>query len=152
MSPDGPETAQITPSSSLHERPSLAVHALNLVAISLCDIRNTRVGNERDHLHTLVSNSIRGEGLTCYHEHKLTDVPRARVDFLVVCNGYGVAVEVKQKRPHAGRLESQVLRYMASRYVDAVLVVVERGFPFNIPDTTKPYRLLALNTNWGVAV
>ena len=129
-----------------------AASALDRVAACLREIRSTKVGGELELLHKLVRHAFREEGWSFYHEHKLTDVLRARVDFLVVCNGFGVAVEVKQKRPHAGRLESQVLRYMASRYVDAVLVVVERGFPFTIPDATKPYRLLALNSNWGVAV
>jgi hypothetical protein len=126
--------------------------ALSRVTTCLQSIRSTRVGGEREHLHALVREAIRGQGLPCFHEHKLTDVLRSRVDFLAVCNGHGVAVELKQKRPHAERLVSQVLRYMGSRYVDAVLVVVERGFPFTVPDAPKPYRLLALNANWGVAV
>ncbi|MCQ2437053.1 MAG: hypothetical protein MJ099_01500 [Clostridia bacterium] len=97
-------------------------------------------------LHDEVARVLAEAGLEPNHEVRLA--PGCRVDFTVG----RVGIEVKKGRPVPSALRKQVIRYLKTDALDALIVVTRTAV--DLPPTVggKPLIQLSLNRLWGVAL
>lgn len=98
-------------------------------------------------IHNMIAELLYQNNIVYEHEAKIG--PRCRVDFLVD----GIAIEVKRGKPDTATVTKQVERYCASPEVTALILVTERALiHYPKENNGKPVRVVALSTNWGVAL
>lgn len=121
------------------------MHDIQRVTDALSSVRMPAQPEEYD-IHTQVAEALGAAGLSFAHEYRLG--PRCRIDFRVG----RIGIEVKKGRPAPSELTKQLLRYLDSDELDAVVVVVQRVT--RLPDSIggKPVRIVSLNRLWGVAL
>lgn len=119
--------------------------ALRRVEIALSSIRVPAVPGEYD-IHALIAEALAADGIEFAHEAVLG--PRCRIDFLAG----RVGIEVKKGRPARSAVQKQLLRYLASDRLDAIILLSEKEVP--LPDTLagKPVKALSLSRFWGIAL
>ena len=115
------------------------------VADALASVRMPAQPEEYD-IHAQVASALGTAGITFEHEYRLA--PRCRIDF----KAGRVGIEVKKGRPASAALRQQLLRYLASDELDAVIVVTQRVTALPGSILGKPVMLVSLNRLWGVAL
>jgi hypothetical protein len=72
----------------------------------------------------------------------------SRVDFLA--RG-GVVIEVKKGKPNAKQVLTQILRYVESPRVNALILASERSINVDLNRSVgKPVHFITLTKNWGI--
>ena len=97
-------------------------------------------------IHARVGAALAESGLD--YQHEAVIAPRCRVDFLVG----RVGIEVKKGKPPRAQLLKQVMRYLESARLDALVVVVQRSASLPAVVRGKRCEVLCLNRLWGVAL
>ena len=115
------------------------------VADALASVRMPAQPEEYD-IHAQVASALGAAGITFEHEYRLA--PRCRIDF----KAGRVGIEVKKGRPASAALRQQLLRYLASDELDAVIVVTQRVTALPGSILGKLVVLVSLNRLWGVAL
>lgn len=118
---------------------------LHRIADALQCIRTPAAPGEFD-LHAAVSEALSRAGIDHAHEYRLA--PRCRIDFLAG----RIGLEIKKGRPTASALKAQLMRYLESDALDAIVVVTQRATPLPRAILQKPVEQISLNRLWGVAL
>ncbi len=119
--------------------------ALRRIELALSAIRVPAVPGEYD-IHALIGDALAADGIAFTHEAPLA--PRCRIDFLAD----GVGIEVKKGKPVRSAVQRQLLRYLASDRLEAVVLVSEKEVRLPATLLGKPVRTLSLSRFWGIAL
>lgn len=118
---------------------------IQAIVQALAKIRTPAVPGEYD-LHAEVSSALCNAQIAHQHEYRLA--PRCRIDFLAG----RIGIEVKKGRPTPSALREQLIRYLRSAEVDAIVVVAQQSILLPRRLAGKPVELVSLNRLWGVAL
>ena len=117
---------------------------LDRILNALRTIRAPLATDEYD-LHLLAREALARQGIACVHEAVLA--PRCRIDIL--CGRIGI--EIKRGKPTRSSLARQLLRYVQTGTLDAVIVVSEQSV--DLPERLDgvPVYTIGLFKLWGIA-